>query len=193
MYCCKYSDNENALPNSVLNLCTKVGKRTFLLSRYRWLGGSLSNFRIILKLLYYLKNLPKTLTTPKRKQYKKYLYGFNLRKTPYLPSLFISLVDHHCSLNEAKSLGIKTIQCLQINHSSFFADINLVMGNSPLTITFFICLIKEALVLGALQDRLYFENYTRKSWLRQIHSPWFNQRPHLEKKKIDKSNKKKYK
>jgi ribosomal protein S2 len=159
---------ETPLNTNFLNLCQKVARKTFLLSQVRWLGGSLSNYRRILKLLYYLIRLPTSIKTRKRGRYKSYLRGFNLKRVPYLPSLYISLVDHHWSINEAKSLGLKTIQCLQINNESIFGDINLFLGNSPLTLSSFLFLIKEAIIVGTLQDRLYFRNYFVRSLLRRI-------------------------
>jgi ribosomal protein S2 len=162
---------ENPLPIGLVISLKRIAKKTFLLSRFRWLGGSLSNYRIILKLLYSLLNLPASLETPRRIRYKRYLQGFNLKRVPYLPSLSISLVDHHWSLNEAKSLGIKTVQCLQINYRSLFADINLVMGDSPATLTYLCFLFKEAIISGTLQDRVYFNKYLKRYSDRKTKNP----------------------
>lgn len=131
-------------------------RNRFLYSKLKWVGGTISNFRRIIRAVYFSRKLPKELETTRRIKFQKATVGLWLRKIPQLPSLFLSLIDHHWSLNEAKTVDLKTVQIIESHYALLPAEINLFMSSSLLSTTLLIVLIKEAVVNALTRERNFF-------------------------------------
>ena len=118
----------------------------------------MTNYKNICRSLKTTFRLSKELVTEKKILYKKAIRGLLLTRIPKLPALFFSLGDHHDSINEARSLGIKTGLILQEGTGYLSGDLTFGCNMSPLVALSYFFLFRESLFAGRLQTKLFFKN-----------------------------------
>lgn len=145
-----------SLPEHVQKHITQLSRPTFLVGQTKWVGGALTNYKDIYKRLY--SNLTKKNKTNLNQSFLKNtigMEGLKLSRPPQLPSLLFSAGECHWALNEAKTLKIKTVQCIESSHTTYLADINIAVSVSQFPLIILVSLLKEASIFGNLSFKLY--------------------------------------
>ena len=145
-----------SLPEHVQKHITQLSRPTFLVGQTKWVGGALTNYKDIYKRLY--SNLTKKNKSNLNPSFLKNaigMEGLKLSRPPQLPSLLFSAGECHWALNEAKKLKIKTVQCIESSHTTYFADINIAVSVSQFPLIILASLLKEASIFGNLSFKLY--------------------------------------
>jgi ribosomal protein S2 len=152
------STNSIRLEKNTIENLKVIARKRFLISAHKWIGGSLTNYRNIYKSLYSIFRISEQILSDKRLQYKEAIKGLLVKRVPKLPALFISLGDNHYALNEARSLGLKTISCVETNYGSYlFGDITIACNMSDLVALTLFHMIQESIISGSFQDKLFFK------------------------------------
>ena len=150
------------LVRPVVNTIARGGKNTYLYSKNKWVGGCISNFRHIIKSIYFGERTMRKIRTLRQRNFRKSSRGLLCKKVPQIPHLFISLTDHHWSLNEAKAMRLRTIQCIDSYYPNFFADMNLFLGISTVGTLLLYKLIKESIATAIIKKRRSFVKTRRR-------------------------------
>lgn len=140
---------------------TNMSRPTFMVAQTKWVGGALTNYKDIYKRLY--SNLNKQQKANKDLSFatqRLEMKTLKLPRPPQLPSLLFSAGECHWALNEAKKLKLKTVQCVESYHTTYFADINIAVSVSQFPLIMLVSLLKEACIFGNLS----FKKYTRRSF-----------------------------
>ena len=105
--------------DATIDYLKQLARNWFLIAAHKWIGGSLTNYKNIYKSLYSLLRVSKKMWTVKRLKYKEAIKGLLVNRVPKLPAIFISFGDNHYGLNEARSIGIKTIQFIENDYKNY--------------------------------------------------------------------------
>lgn len=146
------------LTGNILRILKRFAKRKFSISAHKWIGGSLTNYKNIYRSLRTNSRLSKELITEKKILYIESIRRLFVSRIPRIPALFVSLGDHHDSINEARALGLKCGLFLQSDFKGYlYGDLTFGCAINPVVAITFFSLIRESIYHGKLENKLFFQ------------------------------------
>lgn len=125
----------------------------------KWIGGSLSNWKIIIELLNHIKKLSHEKQNSTR--YLKYLYYLkglkDIKSAKIYPDFLFMLSDNKLALQEASNLNIPAFGIIDSNMNPDFFLYKIFGNNkSKDAVLFFLMFLKEAILEGRFKEQQQF-------------------------------------